>query len=632
MGRVVGRIGLLGILLATFLVYLPSLDNGFTHDDVFAAKAYIAPERPNVMVAEVQPLGAYLRAPYWQGSGKRTGLYRPLTVLSFALVHDWFGRDSDREAFPQRLMNLLLHVAATWLVYLLLRPFVGSAWPALAGAAVFGLHGVHSEPVLAIVGRADLLAFVLGATSVLCCERAGADRGVRRAVLFGLGATLALLAFTSKESAVAWAPFSVVYGLALTWRNRDADPGRELVLGAVRRFAVFLLPLLCFLALRHSVIESIPAEVRLPMPEANPLVALSFVQRMLTATTILTFGALRILLPIDLCCYYGHAVFEVVRSPLDVRFLVCGALLIGSLIGSLAMARRHPLLFLAGAAFFGFSFLTSNIPFVVGVDFGERLLYLPSLGLSFLVAWIFGLVQTSGWRLARVLLLVAWLAWSIALVMQRNPVWRDSDTLYLNDVRVNPASYFLMAAAAKALGARGDLRGSESLFQRAIEISSEHGLAWANLGITRMRLGKLREARQHLLRALELLEDKEKRALVHYNLATLATHSDDAEGVLRHLKRAVEGAPQVAMFRADLLGVGRGILRRDELQALLDEGEARAPGSPRWLVARAQMHLDRQELQQAEALVREALKQMPGEAMATLTLGELSARRASTLR
>ena len=62
--------------------------------------------------------------------------------------------------------------------------------------------------------------------------------------------------------------------------------------------------------------------------------------------------------------------------------------LLGILVGGLWWARRQPLPFLAMAAFFGFSFLISNIPTPIETIFGERLYYTPAVGLSFLLAWV----------------------------------------------------------------------------------------------------------------------------------------------------------------------------------------------------------------------------------------------------
>ena len=107
------------------------------------------------MVAELHPVERYFSVPYWHGVAERSRLYRPVTVLSFALRHEVVGDD----ARVAHAINLLLHGLATLLAYALVRGL--GAGPRLAGVAAlcFGVHAIHSEVIAAVSGRAELLAF-----------------------------------------------------------------------------------------------------------------------------------------------------------------------------------------------------------------------------------------------------------------------------------------------------------------------------------------------------------------------------------------------------------------------------------------------------------------------------------------
>jgi len=196
----ISKLWIFALLVAVFAVYAPTLGNDFTLDDKSIARTTLPNGQPNVMVAEVRPLSEYFASGYWTGySGKKSSLYRPFTVLSYAMTNAWFGT----AATTHHLINIFLHVWAVLLAFLLLTRLSIRRFPALFGSAAFGLNAIHSEVVAGIVGRAELLAFCLGAQALL------------------------FLAFCSKESALAWAPSSPSMRLPTTSPTNAASPADE---------------------------------------------------------------------------------------------------------------------------------------------------------------------------------------------------------------------------------------------------------------------------------------------------------------------------------------------------------------------------------------------------------------------
>ena len=108
---------------------------------------------------------------------------------------------------------------------------------------------------------------------------------------------------------------------------------------------------------------------------------------------------------------------------------------------------RTPLLFLSVAFFFGFSFITSNVPFAIGTIFGERLYYIPSLGVCMLPALLLPRLPVLGRRIL-IAACVAWMAANVVVDVQRSFVWRDNKTLILNDVVAQPNSASVQNKAA----------------------------------------------------------------------------------------------------------------------------------------------------------------------------------------
>ena len=143
------------VLLLGLLLYAPSLGNGFTFDDNLFARA--RPDRgSNPMVAELQPLDRYFTTPMGYGATEATRGFRPVTVLSYALVHAASGEDRD-PAWPHHLVNVLLYVLAIHVVHRLLVGCGLSGWPSLLGTTAFAVLPVHSDVVASIVGRGELL-------------------------------------------------------------------------------------------------------------------------------------------------------------------------------------------------------------------------------------------------------------------------------------------------------------------------------------------------------------------------------------------------------------------------------------------------------------------------------------------
>lgn len=80
-------------------------------------------------------------------------IYIPLTTLSFAVEHKFFGYDP----FVYHLNNLLLHIANVLLVYAVAQRLGSSVFAAFFAALIFGVHPMKVESVAWVTERKDLL-------------------------------------------------------------------------------------------------------------------------------------------------------------------------------------------------------------------------------------------------------------------------------------------------------------------------------------------------------------------------------------------------------------------------------------------------------------------------------------------
>jgi Flp pilus assembly protein TadD len=176
--------------VATMLLHLQSLANGFVRDDV---PLFVA----NPLVRESGHLGQLLSSDFLAGGGFTSGLWRPLPMLMFWIEVRLGGGDP----FLFHAVNLVLAALAAGLVGLLLTQAGLARLPALLATLWFASLPAHVEPVAWISGRTDLLSGMLALLALWLDRRA---RAAGRAWP-GIAAPAALAgALLSKESAAAW--------------------------------------------------------------------------------------------------------------------------------------------------------------------------------------------------------------------------------------------------------------------------------------------------------------------------------------------------------------------------------------------------------------------------------------------
>jgi len=606
------RLWLALILAASIVTFLPSLWNGYVLDDALVAEP-IGPDgtvRP--MVNELQSISDYFDSHYWRDIYTSSNLYRPVTKLSIALVHAVARRAA---AVAQHLVNVLVHAACVWLVYRMVLALGLPSKCALVAALVFAIHAIHSEAVISIVGRAELLGFAFGAAAITLLARSWSSAR-RWPWLIGSGAAL-FLAFCSKENALPWAVFLPLF---VAVRNRVAA-SRPV---SVRQAALVpVVPLALFFALRAHALAPLPE----PPPvyfQANPLAASDTLARVCSATMIWAYGLVKCVFPFRLAADYGPQVFDLATGPADLRFIGSALLLLGVLVGGLLAYRRRPVLFLASAAFLGFGFLTSNIPFAIGTIFAERLFYTPVLATCLLVAWWNSVAKTHEARVVITLVLVLWTGHSSSMAFRRNFDWRSNDTLALHDVRVHPRSVHLQTRASDAEWNRGNRDAAVARLEQATKLDPSFALAWANLSALQLLVGRPDAAETTARSGLEHAPEHMtgERAMLHTNLGLALRAKKQVGDAIAEFRAAVELEPRSVARRTRLLGAALGNVSNGQFEAMLDDARRSLPGHPAWGYYQARLDRLQNRNEAAKAVLERVVHGAPGYLDAVLLLAE----------
>ena len=546
------------------LLYAATLENGFVLDDIAAIRDNPIVHRGNLV--------EIFTSDYWAGfHSDRSGLYRPLTVLSFALNY----LHSGTSPALYHLTNILLHAATTLLLYVFCGLVSRSRDLAFLSALLFAAHPVQTECVAGLVGRADILAALFSLVAL--------SLHLQRSRWYYLGAGVAMIAaLLSKESAV------VLPALFLLTDLIQYRAFSEKCYGKV--YLLYASLLLAYLAWRWHVLGGLTIAVIDPLD--NPLITLAGPLRLLNAGEILFLYLGQLLLPISLSADYSFDALQLTLQLWSVELaLVVAGLGFGALLLFLSW-RRAPL------TAFGLSWIivslapVANIFLPIGTIMAERLLYLPSMGFAMAMAAIFGALRRRHSRAVLwppiFILLSAYCYQSHA----RCGDWHDNYALFSQTVETQPRSARAWRGLAKAALERGEDQLALSSWNKALEIlpdyyevyndlaafhiareeystarenlykclkiRGDYPIGWFNLGLIYYRLGEVEMAGEALERAV-ILDPHYAKA--YYNLGVIALEKGSLDEAAGYFRKTLLLAPQHRGARHNLDAIGRVQLR-----------------------------------------------------------------------
>jgi len=469
--------------------------------------------------------------------------WHPLTWISHMIDCQFFSMNAGRHL----LINALIHVANTLLLFWFLLRTTRARWPSALVAALFALHPLHVESVAWASERKDTLSTFFGLLSLIAYVRYAKAPSISRYTWVAILLALGLLA---KPMLVTW---PLVMLLLDYWPlGRLADPiakehRREIShRGAATGIASLVwekLPLfalvtasavITFLAQSHGGAVRTFTDAPIALRLSNALV--SYAKYLL-----LTFW------PNDLAVYYpfawgGIPAWQIVGA----AFLLIG-------ITAFCFSRRkiRPYLIVGWLWFLGTLVPVIGLVQVGGQIMADRYFYIPSIGLF--VALAFGLADVAkSWRVAPAL--SAAIAGGTLLVLatltnaqiQR---WHDSFTLFEHTLAVTPPNLRIENSLALAMGASGKYDEAAAHFEKTLQIDPNFYDGLVGMGVTRALQGRIPEAIGYFQTAIRSQPDAPK---AHVQLALALWKQNNDQAALEEMQRASQLAPNDADIRADL--------------------------------------------------------------------------------
>jgi hypothetical protein len=431
---------------------------------------------------------------YWTQSynGGVDNLYRPLVSMTYAIEWQLHG---DRP-WIFHLINVLLHAAVAACVAELTRRLLGSSAAFIAGL-LFAAHPIHVEAVANIVGRAELMCALgfLGAMILLLRPMTS----LRALAITGCF----VLALLSKEQGMLLPPLLLI--LWLTQRkNLPPSPRNHMML------LVLLLSwiLAGYIIWREHILKFWWDPTFLDWT-INPMVASKFNphggsvgdDRLLMPLVLLGHYTALLIVPLKLSIDYGAKVIGW-HVRLDDPYLYIGIAAVLAWIGLfiLSVIRRWSA---CGFALISLAItygVVGNIITLIGTNFGERLMYLPSIFFLIVIAsLLIKLPKPIPVAFTTIALLLASLR-TFTYAAQ----WNNKLDFYKLSLREQPNSIRLyMLVTAEDLS-RGDLDDAQSVVARGREILPEYWEIWLQSGVVAMQRGQYDQAQEYFDHAMQI--------------------------------------------------------------------------------------------------------------------------------
>ena len=501
---------LLVLVVAGFFVYFNSFSNKLFWDDDDGITN-------NIYIKDWSYFPKYFSENLIAGVGQVSNYWRPFTLISFAVDYHLFGLTPAGYHFD----NLLWHILAAWLIYLLFyklskRPWL-SFWPAL----IFLIHPLQTEAVTYVSGRADPMAAVFVLLSLITYV---IYRQQKNKIFIGLSLLAFLGALLSKEQSIMLPALILIIEFLFFFDKHKWRESLVLFLPFALISVGYFLARIFFLNFNDLL-----AGVDYVSGYDNSLKT-----RLLTFTYVFIKFLALLFAPFNL-----HMAYEVV--PVTSLWSWSVGIFILAVATFTYVIKKYwtrDKLLVFGLAWFLIMLLPRTNIISINRPLYEHWLYLPMAGF-----WLAVILLMEKIKINKKIIFISLSVFSlyfIILTIRRNFDWHDPITFYEKNLVYTPNSFI------------------------------QHN----NLGMAYSEAGRTDEAIKEYKTAIAIADIYPQ---VHYNLGNvLVAKNRTSEAELEYYK-AINKSPEFSLPYTNLIKLA--ILNKDEvkLQAVLDKLRANVP-------------------------------------------------------
>ena len=475
-----------------FLIYGKTIGGDFVFDDRYVANSN--------QTFQLENFSEIITSPYWS---TESGLYRPITLVSYAANYSIFGT----RPWSFHLVNLLLYVWSCCLIFVFVKKLAKKELLAFLSALIFLVLPIHSEAVANIIGRAEILDLFFSLLFLL--------EIIKEKPKTSLAGLWLLLALGSKENSAVVIPLGLILFLQKNTGLKYKD-WLSISWGAFIYFGSRLQVLgwNYFSNLETSIVE-------------NPLKFEQFIPRTATSFKILAIYLQKTFWPFNLCSDYSYNQIPILKNFVNI-WALAGLIIFTIFVTSIFIFWRRAPIVSFSAAIFVFGFLiTSNILFTTGTIAGERLIYYPSLGLAIILAYLLTYFIKLNDKIFKIITamiiftLVSFFAWQSHA---RSLNWLTEKNLFSSAAKCASNSVLSRSNYGAMLYQAGDLENAEKELLAAEKIYNGYPKGLNNLGLVYWKKGEKDKAREYFLKALDFAFPYTG---AYENLAMMALESGD---------------------------------------------------------------------------------------------------------
>jgi len=499
------RLGLI-VAAVAFLLYANTLNHKYALDDY------------SLIIENTVTLKGIKAIPEIFSTGYRSGynsidvqLYRPLSKAMFAV--EWQLAPNKPEL--SHWINVILFSLTCFVLFNMLFLYLKSPLIAFIASLLFAAHPLHTEIVANIKSRDEILSLLF----VLLTTISVFNYVKKNSVVYLFLAVLCFsISLFSKESAIT---FLAVIPL-MVYFFTDAKLSKN-----IRAVAVLGVITLIFLFIRSKILTGGVAAV--PMIDNYLYAIKDLISQKATAIFLMGIYMKLLFFPYHLMADASYHQFPIVTAG-NWRFILSAVFYAGLIVFAIVRFRKKDILSFSILYFLITASIISNVLFSIGTNYGERLMFAPSLGFCIAVAALMvkflkeknmatadklsSWFKTNTKAIGLTALIV--LIYSFKTIA-RNNVWYDNMSLYENGVDDAPNSarshYYLgnQLAQDSFLETIKDSAQKQQYINRgvvelnkALQIYPEYGDALSKLGKIYMDKKDFAKSEPFYVKALEL--------------------------------------------------------------------------------------------------------------------------------
>lgn len=509
------------LVLASALPYLFSLNGQFILDD----KSLIivdntAHSLKNISAAFTQ---------HFFGISMKTDYYRPVVTVSYIINYAMFGESP----IGYRVTNLLFHLIATLLVFVLGRRLLDNTKAALLAGLIFAVHPAHTESVAWIAGRTDLLAAIFALSALIFYDKYLTNGGRR---WYWASAVFLLAGLLSKEVVIV----VPVMMFALERFCRKGGSGARSVI----RIIPFLVITVMYLVARQIVLGHLIKTSINDVP---------LWYRVYAAPTAIVWYLKILLLP-----KIAEPIHDFIKYTIFYPVIAVAGWAVVAGLSAFALAAKRRF----GVVSFCIAWLmltlvpVSNIVRLPWPFLCERFLYLPSIGFSLLFGLAFSRLLTIRsrpladiWPMASVTAVAGVLVYCVMQTYAGASLWTNNMALVTRMLEIESRFSIIRIYAGDTYAEIGDLARAAKEYKYVADLDPKDKSVRAILVMLYSQLGDYKAAAKT---GTELAKLRPNDAAVHNDLGIALASIKDYTAAIKAFRRALELKPDSAKIRFNL--------------------------------------------------------------------------------